>query len=392
MATATMITSTEVLQSGKATLGSQQVGAASDMMGAGGSHFNAATNLTQQSTQLQPPIVCPGHVRPLAEVQFSGETADGVFLISACLDSSPMLRDGATGDWIGTFVGHKGAVWSAKVCHEARLAATGSGDFSAKVWDAVTGSCLATLSHSHIVKGVDFNSDASTLATAGHEGLIRLFDVASLCTTPLHTLSSGGHKPAQLTKVSWVEGKLVAAGGADGILRVWDARAPTPSSVVQLDLGAGSSKTSPVMDVEIKQAGGKPTLTACCGEAVHIYDASTWQALREPLLAPVHFREEGGASLSPDAHTVVLGGGRHGGSRQGALGVEKGATRVGDVGSDLTVFALDVATGRVVDERKGHCGPVRCVRFHPSGNTIATGSEDGTIRIWDASQYHKSHD
>ncbi|EGB07161.1 hypothetical protein AURANDRAFT_71859, partial [Aureococcus anophagefferens] len=124
-----------------------------------------------------PPIVCPGHTRPLAEVAFSPHTPDGYFLISGCLDGSPMLRDASSGDWIGTFAGHKGAVWSAQLCSEARLAATGSGDFSAKVWDAVTGACLATLEHKHIVKSVDFRGDRACLATGGHEGLARVYDV-----------------------------------------------------------------------------------------------------------------------------------------------------------------------------------------------------------------------
>jgi len=47
------------------------------------------------------------------------------------LDGKPMIRNGETGDWIGTFLGHKGAVWCARLDPTASVALTGSADYTA---------------------------------------------------------------------------------------------------------------------------------------------------------------------------------------------------------------------------------------------------------------------
>lgn len=74
------------------------------------------------------------------------------------VDKTPQVRNGESGDWIGSYIGHKGAVWSAKIDSLTRtLAATASGDFSAKLWCANTGKELVDLKHSHVVKSVDFS-------------------------------------------------------------------------------------------------------------------------------------------------------------------------------------------------------------------------------------------
>lgn len=156
----------------------------------------------------QIPIVCPGHTRPLAELQFltieepnsdakndekdtaATSATKRTFLISACHDKMPMIRDASSGDWIGTFSGHKGAVWSCRLDPLALLAGTASGDFSVQVWDAITGQSLYSFPHKHVVKTLDWSLDSKRLATGGHEGVLRVYDITQPKKEPLMFVQS----------------------------------------------------------------------------------------------------------------------------------------------------------------------------------------------------------
>ncbi|GAB2260697.1 hypothetical protein Droror1_Dr00011552 [Drosera rotundifolia] len=289
------------------------------------------------------PLVCHGHSRPVVDLFYSPVTPDGFFLISASKDSNPMLRNGETGDWIGTFEGHKGAVWSCCLDTNALRAATGSADFSAKVWDAITGDELHSFEHKHIVRACAFSEDSHLLLTGGLEKVLRIFDLNRPEAPPREVDKS----PGSVRTVAWLHSDQTILSSCTDIggVRLWDARS---GEIVQT-LDTKSSVTS----AEVSQ-DGRYIITAD-GASVKFWDANYFGLVKSYEM-PCTIES---ASLEPKYGNKFIAG-----------------------GEDMWVRVFDFHTGEEIACNKGHHGPVHCVRFSPGGESYASGSEDGTIRIW----------
>lgn len=47
------------------------------------------------------------------------------------------------------------------------------------------------------------------------------------------------------------------------------------------------------------------------------------------------------------------------------------------------IYMWSMQTGKVLDVLTGHAGPISCLSFNPVMGTLASGSWDGTIKLWD---------
>lgn len=297
---------------------------------------------------IAPCTVCPGHTKAVVELFFSEPSGeDDAFFLSACLDKLPMLRFTSTGNWAGTFSGHQGAVWSAKLNKGATLAATGSADFTAKVWDACSGDLLATLEHRHVVKSVDFSHASTRLATGGGDKLIRVFTVAGITSASEPALSMP--HPDKIRRLLWAPNDThIVTGSEEGILRLWNVA--TGACDKTLTVGAPGEY---VYDIELSRDG--KTLTVSVGNSVVLVNLASFDIVKRlDLTCGIE-----AASLHPSGLYVAVGG------------------------TDVLVKVFEVETGRLLATNRGHHGIVHCVRFAPDGKSYASGADDATIRIWD---------
>jgi WD40 repeat protein/serine/threonine protein kinase len=207
------------------------------------------------------------------------------------------------------------------------------------------GDLLTLRGHGNVVRAVAWNRDGTRLASAGHDGTVKVWEAAT--GQEIRTLR--GHRQ-EVNAVAWSpDGTRLASASQDGTVKVWEAATGTATLTLR-------GHTQSVESVAWSPDG---TRLASAGrdETVKVWDAATGQ---NPLTLRGHGSPLRGVTWSPDG------------------------TRLASAGGDRVAKVWDAATGQNTLTLRGHAGGVLAVAWSPDGTRLASGSLDQTVKVWEA--------
>ncbi len=277
-------------------------------------------------------------------------SCDSQCIASGSADNTIKMWDAGTGQCLHTLCNHKGPVRCVAFSNDGNFLASSSTDKSIIMW-LLTGDAtpivLRTLwGHTQLVQAVKFSPDGSKIASASWDGTGAIWSVQS--GEKLLTLD--GHEDV-VRCIAWSsDSKLVASGGDDENLRVWDA---ATGRQVSEPMRHGSDVMCVAFGNRTKiLVSGSRDKTVIVRELLKGGEYAVKHTLKGHTSAVMTL------SLSHDDQYLAS--------------------------TNTTVRVWDVNTGQQIKVYIGHFGKVNSIVWTPDGQSIVSGSEDKTIRIWRA--------
>jgi len=313
------------------------------------------------------PYLLQGHERPITVVQFN---YDGDLLFTASKDLIPSMWRAENGERIGTFNGHKGAIWDLDCDRQSTRLLTASADATCRLWKLETGECLHQFVHRGPVRGVSWAEGAQMFATISdpfveHNAKIMVFDATTdgeYSDTPRVEIDipKVGNKRVNPTNIQWTsfnEALLVAFD--NGVIKLYD---PTNGDLID-EIVAHEKKINRLRFNRDKTL----FITSSADFSSRLYDAVDLKQLKEYKTD----RPINDAVISETKDHILLGGG------QEAMSVTTTSGKVGKFETRFFHLVYEEEFGCV----KGHFGPINALDINPNGRSYASGAEDGYVRL-----------
>ncbi|NEO52894.1 MAG: PQQ-binding-like beta-propeller repeat protein [Okeania sp. SIO3B5] len=297
-----------------------------------------------------------------------------------------VIRKGLTQlpDHLHTF-NHQGWVRAVAFSCDGKTIATGSNDYTARLWDTDTGKELAILNHPKEVNVVAFSCDGKTIATGSHE-TAHLWDANTGKELATLKHKAPSHNALVNAVVFSPDGQTIATASDDYTARLWDVN--TGKEIVILN------HQNPVNVVAFSR-DGQTIATASSDNTARLWDADTGKELatlnHQYMVRSVVSSRDGKiiATVSNDFAARLWDA--HNGKELPTLKHQNSVIAVSfSPDEEIIATATDDNTAHLWDANTGkelatlnHQGRINTVAFSPSGKSIATGSDDNTVRLWD---------
>jgi WD40 repeat protein len=175
---------------------------------------------------------------------------------SLAADTTIKLWDVGTGKERATLKGHTAPVYSVAFSPDGKTLTSGSWDKTIRLWEAATGKEKKALKQSDHVTALAFSPDGKTLASgrtraSESDERVRVLDAA----TGEDRAALKGHTSDVGCLAYSADGKLLASGSIDGVIKLWDVAASKERATVKGDaVSVYSLAFSP--DGKLLAAGG----------------------------------------------------------------------------------------------------------------------------------------
>ncbi|MGO9466477.1 MAG: WD40 repeat domain-containing serine/threonine-protein kinase [Isosphaeraceae bacterium] len=303
------------------------------------------------------------------EVDAVAFSPDGRTVVTGGDDGQVQLWDVATGNRLATIAAHKGPAGAGFSRDGRRLISGGQYDHLIKIWEVKTHQLLSSrkVTDNGLNSGV-LSPDGTTLATAGGDGYVRLWNVADL--TPKKSLRAGD----LLYGLAFsADGTRIAAADGGGRAVVWDIKTGQPRP--------GFNAVTHVDDVQAVAflAGDRMLVSADGRGNLWLSDASTGNRL---ATLSGHAAKIWGLSVSPDGmtlattssdETVKLWDARLP-QRWLAIPVPNGGGPIAFTPDGQTLVAADAVGGRIFEPGRGGPGHAVGAELELSGFDPNTGA------------------